>query len=177
MDDDADFTSRLSSFSISTSEEKLTQQLDTTHITPTSTMPSIFATNSLNNNNLGSLQQQQQQRNHFPNNSTNVNSTQVDNDNKWDIQKQSEGNNEEEDGWGDAPAVTAVNQDTLFGFNSIMETPEFVRKAQLANTTTYDKNCYAAQHAFQQYRNKPVSFTSAAAEILGKNQQQQHQKQ
>ena len=161
-----DLSKQLNSFTISSSEEKISQALDKAHLSY-SPAPSIFS--------LPQRQQQQQQQPSLPNqqpiyngdvqNKTNY----IDNDttSDWDPAatsnwKSTNNNNhhESEDGWGEGPpSYTSISQGTYFGFNSIMQSPDTViaNRPQLNNT-----------QAFGRYKNTPITFTSAAAEAANK---------
>lgn len=170
--DTNDLANQLNSFSISTTEERLTQQLNKTHIAATTTTPSIFALPS-------QFQQQAQQsaetRSTFvlpPPQTTTVNTTSDSdwNGNEWDAIADWTGNSnttkKDNDGWGEGPpSYTAITQGTYFGFNSIMEAP--TRLAPTTTSTTEENSTneisQTQAQAFSRYKNTPITFTSAAA--------------
>jgi hypothetical protein len=187
MNDDADLANQLNSFSISSSEERLAQDFDKTHISTNApnTTPSIFASPS-------QFQQQAQQNatarssflslsqttvnNNNNNNNWNTASTAI----QWDgnnVDWNNEGQNEQKDeegGWGEGPpSYTSISQGTYFGFNSIMEAPTGL-VAATNNTTDNSQAAAAAATAFSGFKNTPVTFTSAAAAVHQYPDQQQH---
>lgn len=134
-----DLSHLLNTFSISTNEEKLTQQLDQTHLDSNKT-PSIFNVQTTTSN------QQQQQQWLPPQTNTN--------EQGWNPDTTVNNTSNEEEGWGDdPPAYTSISQGTYFGFNSIMQ-PEIYNRTTTSETTQNTT-------AFSKYKNKPVSFTSA----------------
>lgn len=158
----------LSSFSISSQEEKLAHQLNQTHLASTH---SIFSVPSSSN-------QPRHVNNHnsTTNNSNTFLNTSAPSDSQdwtchaqWDTSTasqqqqqplQSQGDSGE--GWGDGPpSYTSISQGTYFGFNSIMEASKDNGMPTVAADTTALSP--AGQRAFGRFKNTPVTFTSAAA--------------
>lgn len=170
----------LSSFSISSQEEKLAHQLGQTRLTPTH---SIFSVPSSSSN-----QPPQQHVNNYNNTTNNSNtfsntpaptnpSQDWTSNAQWDTSSASQqqqplqSHGDSDEGWGDGPpSYTSISQGTYFGFNSIME----ASKHNGMPSTTEDATTLspASQRAFGRFKNTPVTFTSAAAAF----NPQQHEK-
>lgn len=149
--DHNDLANQLSSFSISTQEERLTQQLGQTHITSSSnsifSIPPHLQQPIVNNNNTTPV--------------VHPNTESWENKPQWDTTNTNEG---QEEGWGDGPpSYTSISQGTYFGFNSIMEAPK------LANQSVQNSSSPSANQAFGRFKSTPVTFTSAAAAYNNNN--------
>ncbi|KAK4511427.1 uncharacterized protein ATC70_012642 [Mucor velutinosus] len=158
-----DLSKQLNSFSISSSEEKITEALNKTHIASTPTVPSIFSLPSQPTQ--PSPSQQPSFYSGDVQNKTNYLNTDTTSD--WDPSSSSTSHwnhtpsqtTVTEDGWGDGPpSYTSISQGTYFGFNSILEAPNAI----LAHST--HANASTNTTAFSRYRGMPVTFASAAAE-------------
>ncbi|KAI9243328.1 hypothetical protein BDA99DRAFT_530612 [Phascolomyces articulosus] len=135
-----DLSSRLNSFSFSTPEEQLIKQLDSS-----TRINSVF----------------QSTRHHQPESNAPVNTT------EWETPLRKV--EETEDGWGDLPpAYTAISQNSMFGFNSIMEADI----SSSSPATAKPKQSVNPNSGFGRFHNAPVSFTSmpTSTETTTKNQ-------
>ncbi|KAG2210339.1 hypothetical protein INT47_003324 [Mucor saturninus] len=170
--DDFDLTKHMNAFSISSSDEKLSQQLDKTHLESTH---SIFTVPSrphpqpsqqyhvsqqqafLQKQQQQSPRQQQQpearwnqQQDAVTWNKGNTDPWDTHHDQLWDP---SSSDPQQDEGWGQGPpGYTTISQGTYFGFNSILESPD------IATMSKRDETTESSRQAFSKYKNKPVTF-------------------
>lgn len=128
--DDDDLSARLSEVSFSSPEEKLVKQFQKTYITQTEPFRSVFGQPGL-------PQEDSKPKELFkPSNA---------------VQSK-----ESEDGWGDLPpSYTAISQDHLFGFSSILHSDYLDTSSKQIDPNS----------PFARFQGKPVSFTEAVSNI------------
>ncbi|KAG2221987.1 hypothetical protein INT45_006687 [Circinella minor] len=131
-----ELSSQLNAFSFSTSEEQLLKQLDSS-----TRINSVF----------------QRPRHNQPESNAPINTT------EWEtpLRKIDNKTKEADEGWGDLPpAYTAISSNSMFGFNSIIETD--IASSSSSSITT-GKSTHQSIHpnsGFAKFQNTPVSFTS-----------------
>ncbi|KAI7881308.1 hypothetical protein K492DRAFT_177143 [Lichtheimia hyalospora FSU 10163] len=150
---DSDLVQQLSAFSVSTTEEKLSNRLTSTHLHSRSAQALFGGTTATTNNNNSSIQGS---NSNAPQSTSTMPSWITEEDNN----KQQE---EQDEGWGDLPNIhSGISQDYQFGFNSIL-------------SSTYapePKRAVAPNSAFARFKHTPVSFTNASSPMFGQNNPQ-----
>ncbi|CAO3642694.1 unnamed protein product [Mucor hiemalis] len=127
-------------------KEKLAHQLNQTRLTSSKSIFTVPPSNQLSAH-----------VNNYNNSNTFSNTAQV--GNTWESQPTASQPPKDDEGWGDGPpSYTSISQGTYFGFNSIMEASK-LNGLPVSNTPISP----AGERAFGQFKNTPVTFTSAAA--------------
>lgn len=154
-----DLTQQLKSFQISSEEDRVAHALSKTHLEPTSnnsifSIPKPPQANSVTTTETTNQPPEQRSPTLLQQHNEEANGEDWKANVSWSYNKKGTLDNNDNVGWGTGPpSYTSITQGTYFGFNSII-TPSHViidnEPTQLRNTQAF--NCF---------KNKPVSFTSA----------------